>query len=315
MKRRAMVFPLMLILLLSACGSLSIQLEYEPSPIGVASPTFSPSASLTPELSRVLTTPVAPGAQAADPELPSLWPIATMYTPTATSHPELLSTPDLAFAKHIRFEPGVTAMGVTDLMPPSLSVDYILSAEKGQLLALEVEGSVSNGVGYMPLEVMVMRLPEGLELGSQARSWKGILPDTAEYLIRVRGGNPLGHYTLYVSMPRWVEFPPGGGAVSIDGRLGPQVSVADGTFFPLNTGCYVIDGKRGQKLSASISSSKNQAYLDIIKDNETHTIDAPLNTGRIIEGNLLSDGIYWVMPMIPPAQEVIPFNLQISLAP
>lgn len=313
MARAKMLYPFLFSLLLSACGTMSVQLEYAPSPIMKAgTPTAAaetPGIIPQPLAPALTSTPGRPGFL-YEHQLPSFFQISTVVTPTAGPGP---GSPPVTSATPVRFGQGVTSVGVGDVMPAPGFIDYVVTAEQGQMLVVQVQSAV-NDAANGPVSVGIINMADGQLLGWQPLSWKGILPARGDYLIRLSGGQAFAHFFLYVSMPIRVSLPPGGGATSLDGILGPQGDVVDMTFFPLYSGAYIVDGKRGQHLNVTVTSLKNMAFLNIIRDGDIYQVQGDVSTGRHFEGALPFDGLYWVMP-IDATNETIPYQLQIMLSP
>lgn len=84
--------------------------------------------------------------------------------------------------ERVQFAPGTSGATITDSIRGYEIVDYLLRAEVGQQMSVDLQ--ISNSSGYF--NVMIGDNPEAIHIGSiNGNSWTGTLPETGDYRIRV----------------------------------------------------------------------------------------------------------------------------------
>lgn len=210
-------------------------------------PTAEPPAQPTP-------TP-AQGAPASIPsptaraEAQAAPPTATPVPPTPTPLPPtpIPATP-LPPAVRITFEAGATSAVIEGDVPTS-SVDlYVLRASAGQLL----EVSLPSYGGAPRFSVYgsdgtVLKSDQG-----PSGVYRGNLPSTQDYFIRIESGGAPANYTLSVVIPQRIEFQPGATCADI------ERTIVSG-----RTDYYVVRMLSGQLLDASVYTAASDVRLVI----------------------------------------------------
>jgi hypothetical protein len=104
--------------------------------------------------------------------------LAALLIIAASSHANAQDTRE----QQVRFDPGTTGTTVTGSIRGYEGVDYVLRAEAGQQMSVAMK--TSNPSNYF--NVMIGNDPEAIHIGSvDGNDWFGVLPQTAEYRIRV----------------------------------------------------------------------------------------------------------------------------------
>jgi len=154
---------------------------------------------VTPEPSVVLdgtaTQPVTlPPVEAFTPT--PLPPPTVRVLPTFTS----TALPQAAGVYPIKFSPNTTYIDVWDSILAGASKTYSISASKGQIMSISIhQKSEGDGV-YIPMQITGANgtvLCPPLE-NTECQFWRGVLPATQEYFVKVTPVNDAMNFTLRV---------------------------------------------------------------------------------------------------------------------
>jgi hypothetical protein len=182
----------------------------------------------------LLQTPVAaaatPQPATATPVPPTpVPPTATLQPPTATpvsptpaqpsSIPETPRTTPPVQPTRIAFELGATSATIAANLPAQSSAHYVVRAMADQLLYVSVSAP-EDAVRLVVYGVDGTVLKSGM---GESPSFRGYLPTTQDYLIRVEANNAV-KYILNVIIPQRITFKPGTTSASIEDELSPWSS-------------------------------------------------------------------------------------------
>ncbi len=151
--------------------------------------------------------------------------------------------------KRITFAPGATSTNVEGVVPPRGEVDFVLNAQKGQVLILDL----SSGAEDLFLGVVT---DDGCPLVrpvAEARHWMGELPKSGDYYVEVAAMREGGPFSLLVQIPQWITFAPDKQSVTLKGvvQSGQMVD-------------YLIKATKGQHLRITVQSPNQSALLNIV---------------------------------------------------
>ena len=149
----------------------------------------------------------------------------------------------------IAFEPGATSAVVEGQVPDQGRVTYVLRANEGQLLIVDLSTArddvfldIVTGDGY-PLVRPV----------AEAQHWSGVLPVSGDYQIEVVAMREGASFSLSVQIPAWLTFPEGSDTTTVSGEIhhGQMVD-------------YFLEGKQGQRLKVKVESPNQDVLLNIV---------------------------------------------------
>jgi putative hemolysin len=149
----------------------------------------------------------------------------------------------------IAFEPGATSAAVEGQVPDQGKVVYVLRANEGQLLIVDLSTprddvflGIVTGDGY-PLVRPV----------AEAQHWSGVLPVSGDYRIEVVAMGEGAPLSLFVQIPAWLTFPEGSDTATVSGEIrhGQMVD-------------YLLEGKQGQRLKVKVESPNQDVLLNIV---------------------------------------------------
>ncbi len=167
-------------------------------------------------------------------------------TPAA---PPTDTSPSLADARHVDFEPGATVMVLAGDLGAGQTTRYVLGAHEGDLLmahALSPGEDMRVSVHRLDEEVPI---PDAVETESY---WAGRLPATCGYVIEVHGAGDEGPFHLELEVPRHLPLTPGVSRVALEGTIQPHAPLA-----------FVAEVEEGRQLSASVASAGDEVKLTV----------------------------------------------------
>jgi hypothetical protein len=151
--------------------------------------------------------------------------------------------------RRLQFAPGTTAAQVQGQVRAGGNVDYILRAAQGQWLIVTVTSTSTDVV------LAVTGARDGrpyLRSASGTTSWRGLLTTTQDYTIQVVSRGSAAPFSLQVTIPARISFAPGASSATVDGRLAAR-----------ETDEYVLRAVRGQAMTVSVSSPRNDVVLEV----------------------------------------------------
>jgi hypothetical protein len=182
--------------------------------------------------------------------------------------------------RRIDFVPDATRAIMKGVIGPTDVQTYILRADLGQPLLVQVE-SASKDVH------LALRTEGGtsiLSLAAGRASWSGAAPDTEDYFIEIQGGRTAQAFTLSVKKPRRIKFKEGAASARIlDQAVGGV---------PMD---YSVLAIKDEELDVGLSGVGSEAALGIMgyvdghiyldpQDGETSfSMTVPLTQDYIVE--------------------------------
>jgi hypothetical protein len=148
----------------------------------------------------------------------------------------------------IQFAPGATDAEISGQVAAGETAVYVLGAQAGQQMRIDLMTQDETA----RLEVQDS---EGGWLDGQVTPtlWQGQLPATADYVIRVHGGDALADYTLLVIIPIRIQFAPGATTASMTGDLDP-----------FQAHDYILSAQAGQTMAVTIHSAAEDILLTLV---------------------------------------------------
>lgn len=142
--------------------------------------------SISPTVMPVVATTTVPPTQAVQ---------SPAFTPLATVQPDPSNT--------IRFGAGGTWTDISDSLSSGATKIYTLSAMQGQMMSVSILAEGDEGVwGYFPIEIAgsdgTLLCP--VDVNNECSFWRGKLPLTQDYFIKVKAGGDLTNFTLRVAI-------------------------------------------------------------------------------------------------------------------
>jgi hypothetical protein len=202
--------------------------------------SLAPNDALYKQSAAFLAKPVAP-ARPPTVKPPTVKPPAPIQKPvTATPFPQ---------GKRIQFAPGATSGEVKGQVGSGKIDEYMLKAQAGQWMLVNIFSPKSDVL------LGVTGLSDGqpyLRSAAGAASWQGKLPTTQDYSLKAVSSGTTAPYTLQVTIPARITFKPGATGASVEGRLAAQ-----------DQHQYVLKAAKGQTMTATIQSPRNDVLLEI----------------------------------------------------
>jgi hypothetical protein len=150
----------------------------------------------------------------------------------------------------IAFAAGTTSAAVDGNLASQAVQSYILDAAWNQVMMVTADSSGNN------VDLEIYGQQDGAYLtsfSSNATSWKGWLPRTQSYIVKVKNtGGSAVDYTLTVEIPARIQFALGSYSGSVYG-YGSAAKIIS----------YVLYANSGQTMTATLSSATSSVYLSI----------------------------------------------------
>lgn len=177
----------------------------------------------------------------------------------------------------VAFDPGTTSAILSGSLTAHQGRDYILRAQGGQLLEIEVSPSNSVQLIIYGFDGTVLR--SGMGEGS---SFRGELPSSQDYLVSVRAGEQSVSYTMSVIIPRRISFQRG----AISGTEFGRVSANKSQY-------YVLRASKNQTMQVEVSST--EAVQLMIYGADGTVLKSGMGEGASFKGVLPSSQDYVVV--------------------
>jgi len=189
-----------------------------------------------------------PGGQAATP------------TPTPSTTP----TP-----QRISFAPGATEATVSGNLPANGDVHYVIRAEAGQLLEVNVTAAHPVHLTiYGKNGVVIFDQPDGSPF------FRGTLPDSEDYQLVIEADTQATAYSMTAMIPERISFAPGTTSATEQGQLGAQQQHA-----------YVLHAQAGQQMNVTVTASSGAVSLTIYGVDGT-VLKNQMSEGTTFDGTL-----------------------------
>ena len=180
---RYRLFVFLLILGLSAC-SFNVQVGTSAPPT-IISYSVTQTNTATPEIQIPTSTdtPVPPPTFTFTPEVPPPQPVSGGTAP-------------------IHFAPGGTYVDVIDSISGGSSKTYSVAASQGQVMSVSVRQRSEEDWVYVPMQITgqdgtVLCPPK---TNTECTFWRGTLPSTQEYLVKLSPVNDIRNFTMRVAI-------------------------------------------------------------------------------------------------------------------
>lgn len=147
----------------------------------------------------------------------------------------------------ISFARGTTEGGVDGMLPAYSRNYYVLGAQAGQLMMVDVAPSAGLKLSIQGLDGAVLLSGMG-----ESTSYTGLLPSTQDYMISVHTAGSAAHYNVNVRIPERVRFAPDAVGAVREGALGAQQQHA-----------YVLGAMAGQEMKVRVTAPEDTVRLTI----------------------------------------------------
>ncbi len=239
--------------------------ESAPATIAVV-PTVTPMPAFVPP-SVVPATPATgldtnpqPPPATAVPAAPTLAPRNNATVPTLAPNPSTGTTPNV---RRIAFAPGTDSAVVQSTIPPGGMDRWILGAQAGQTMSVQLSFSAGSGV-------LIVYGADGNVLQSDhagASTFNGTLPSTQDYYLDVRGDpNVQTNYALTVTIPPLsgsIPPPSNGMRKRIQFSYGSDSATVAGATDASGHDYWVLRAQASQRMSVQASFASGQGVLVI----------------------------------------------------
>ncbi len=153
-----------------------------------------PTDSVDSVAQTVTTTPVIKIEPSTETPIPP---------PTSTFTPEVSPPlPRSGGTSPIHFAPDGTYVDVIDSIAGGSSKTYSVDASKGQVMSISVKQRLEEDWAYVPIQVTgqdgTVLCP--VKINTECTFWRGILPSTQEYLVKLSPINDITDFTMRVAI-------------------------------------------------------------------------------------------------------------------
>lgn len=246
---------------------------------------------------------VAETVQAMSTEIFSLLtpePRATTSSPppgqttTTTDRPQTFNLPEAA---NIHFTLGATYGAERGTIEPGQTQNYVLRAQQGQPMLTAVVSPHNDVTMAILSESGSTLLPASLGWSN----WQGILPATQDYYIQVIGGTSQQNFSLWVSIPSRLEFPPGATTATNSGQT------VDG-----NIASYVVAAQGGQIINIVLVPEPNLAALTVwgFSDGQPYIRAQMGSTSFNMQLPSTQD---YIIDVVPQGNQIVNFTLRVDI--
>ena len=157
-------------------------------------------------------------------------------------------------AQRVLFEPNTTSATFQRTVQEGDSQDFVLWAFAGQTMIV----GATTSRGKIALSIVGRNTSDELITGGNATHWRGKLPATQDYEIRVAAQGGPAEYQLDITIPATLQFPTKDQPTTVTGRVKPGQKVL-----------YLLPGAAGQRVAVSVASPDGGALLAVygLEDN------------------------------------------------
>jgi hypothetical protein len=274
-----------LLLFLSACGTLEISVEGTPTPNVAATGTIGALQAQNAELA----TRVAMLNSATQPSTPMPPP-----QPTGSSMPPTVPVPG---ATRLTFLNGATVGMVSAPIQAGQSQNYVLQAFQGQPMFVYV-GSLNNDV------TLSIKRQDGttiLSAAAQQTSWQGSLPQTENYYLTIHGGASTENFSLTVTVPSRIQFAAGADSATVSGKTVSGYDLS-----------YTVFAAKGQNMSVDLENLSSKASLSIygFTDGQRYVRS---ETGQTSFHFVLPSTQDYIIVVVPLAGSVVSYTITVKI--
>lgn len=197
-----------------------------------------------------------------------------------------------ARATRIVFPAGGTSATRSGALAAGGIKEYVLKAMKNQTMIVSVTSPRRNvflEIYGLSDGIPLVRLPMG------AASWKGKLPGTQDYSIKVIStaepmpGAPATRYTLKVSVPS-----PAPSAIRVRFPLGATSISYEGSIKPSSISRYIIAGRKGSLLMVDVTSPGETVHLSVVGARDGKPLISSMAGATSFEGKFPATQDYYI---------------------
>ena len=269
-----------LVLFITACGTLEVTLDHPPTPDVAATGTVGALQAQNAQLATQIAV---------------LNSTSSASTPTSTAVPAPSSTS--ASAMRITFLNGATVGAVGAPILAGNSHNYVLQALRGQPMFAYV-ASPDNDV------TLSITGQDGVIILSAAAhqiSWQGTLGKTEDYYLTVYGGASTENYSLTVTIPSRVQFAKGADSATVSGKTVAGYDVS-----------YVVYAAKGQTMNVELGNLSGKASLSIygFTDGQRYLSS---DTGQTSYHFVLPATQDYIIVVVPATGNVVSYTLTVKI--
>ncbi len=279
------IICIILLLFISACGTLEISVDHTPTPDVAATGTVgalqNQNADLKTQIAAI-SSPEAISTQAAT--------VVPVTSPTSSS--ALIPS-----AMRIVFLNGATVGAVSAPIQPGQTQNYVLQAFQNQPMYVYV-GSPNSDV------TLAITRQDGVTILSAAArqiSWQGSLLQSGDYYLTVYGGASSENFTLTVTIPSRIQFAQGTDSATLSGKTVAGYNVS-----------YAISAAKGQDMSVDLSNLSGIASLSVygFTDGQQYLRS---ETGQTSYHFSLPSTQDYIIVVVPAASNVVSYTLTVTI--
>ncbi len=196
----------------------------------------------------------------------------------------------------LNFELGATDTVVTGGLAAGQSQDYVLAAQQGQTMMLQLSASGKASVTAVGAQGAN---PQNVMTSSDGMFWRGVLPVTEDYVIRVTAGSAPVNFSLDIAIPARITFPPGTTGITITGTTSERRIVT-----------YLLRANAGQTMTVNLSAPPNAAVLTIYGLSDGNPLVNGNMSGATSWSGQLPGSEDYVIQVMPVVDGTVNYSLQ-----
>jgi hypothetical protein len=200
---------------------------------------------------------------------------------------------NITIPQRISFNAGATSATLAGQLTAHKGLDYILRAQAGQLLDIEITPANSVQLVIYGVDGTVLR--SGMGEGS---SFRGELPSSQDYLVSVRAGPQEVSYSMRVAIPRRISFQRGAISGTEYGRLSASKSQY-----------YVLRALKNQTMQVEITPAEGMQL--VIYGADGTVLKSGMGEGASFKGQLPSTQDYVLL--LTAGTQPVRYTLRVTI--
>ena len=198
----------------------------------------------------------------------------------------------------ISFARGATSAAMEGNLGNAPARDYLLRALKGQTMIVSLFSPSAN----TRLEVLLRGQRDPLPAqASGDEYWRGVLPTTGDYILRVSSRTRNARYSLFVEIPRRISFARGAISGSVDGATSDRRTVA-----------YLVRAMGGQQMTVELTAPRDTAGLTIYGLEDGQPLVRAVSGATSWTGELPATQDY-VIEVSPAVDSAVRFTVDVTI--
>jgi hypothetical protein len=198
----------------------------------------------------------------------------------------------------VRFEPGATTAAVQGQLNGVPARDYVLRAIKGQTMIVTLSGPGPH------TRVQVLQPGRRNPLLGQAANtfyWRGVLPVTGDYVIRISSNDANERFGFIVQVPQRISFARGAVSAQVRGSTAARRTVT-----------YLLWALANQRMTVDLIAPRGAAGLTIYGLSDGQPLARAESGATSWSGRLPATQDY-VIDVVPAVDAGLDFDVQVTV--